>query len=329
MKKKAGVLLLVCVMMLVMASCGKQTEETAVGAGTAAVSDTVQEINESAPLHEQLMTEAQNYIVQARDLAEKGMTLQAEYVYGMAQAEISSLRLCLDTILWLKGEGDDLDAVIGDARYRDWDTIVGTGLGSPMPFYFEGLLDTIQGKDEEAEQLYTIAKDNPNYTERDFYYLKGMPVDELYALREEVSALENALIAEYSPRTKLIEPRTGLENSYAYHLGLASLYSDGELTEESLQSAINALASDPLEPTLYVAVALYAVDAGDIDAAYDYINEGLYVFPEDNYINYMAAAISYADGKNEQAKQFLDVARNGADDFLMEQIDDLASQIGA
>ena len=39
------------------------------------------------------------------------------------------------------------------------------------------------------------------YTERDFYYLRNMTVDELYKLKEDVSALENTVYQLYTPRT--------------------------------------------------------------------------------------------------------------------------------
>ena len=116
------------------------------------------------------------------------------------------------------GEGDNLSQVIGNAPYKDWDAIVGAGPGSAAPFYFEGLLFTIQGKDAEAEECYTKAKANPMYTERDFYYLRNMTVAELYKLKEDVSALENTVYQAYTPRTKLLAERTGAEFSPYYHL---------------------------------------------------------------------------------------------------------------
>lgn len=95
----------------------------------------VQDVDPNAPAHEQLMTEVNNRLVWAAEQADVGMTFQSEYLYGVAQAEISSLRLCIDTVLWLMGEGDNLSQVIGNAPYKDWDAIVGAGPGSAAPFH--------------------------------------------------------------------------------------------------------------------------------------------------------------------------------------------------
>ena len=72
----------------------------------------VQDVDPNTPAHEQLMTEVNNRLVWAAEQEDVGMTFQSEYLYGVAQAEISSLRLCIDTVLWLMGEGDNLSQVI-------------------------------------------------------------------------------------------------------------------------------------------------------------------------------------------------------------------------
>jgi hypothetical protein len=107
-------------------------------------------IDPNAPLHEQLTAEADLSVGYARQAANMGVPIQGEYYYGLALAEVSALRLCADHILWLKGEGETVDEIIGAAPYADWNDIVAAGLGSPMPFYFEGLLFKVQGKDAEA-----------------------------------------------------------------------------------------------------------------------------------------------------------------------------------
>ncbi len=286
----------------------------------------VQDVDPNAPAHEQLMTEVNNRLVWAAEQEDVGMTFQSEYLYGVAQAEISSLRLCIDTVLWLMGEGDNLSQVIGTAPYKDWDAIVGAGPGSAAPFYFEGLLFTIQGKDAEAEECYTKAKANPMYTERDFYYLRNMTVAELYKLKEDVSALENTVYQAYTPRTKLLAERTGAEFSPYYHLAMAKERSDRPT--EALQCALNALIANPLEPTLYSSAAAYAIDAGDSGSALEFLNQGLYVFPSDGSINYMAALFSAANGDNESAKTYIATAKANAEGDLLTQINALADKIG-
>jgi len=288
--------------------------------------DTIQTVDSDAPAHEQLMAEVNNRLVWAAEQADVGMTLQSEYLYGMAQAEISSLRLSIDTILWLMGEGENFSEVIGFAPYKDWDAIVGAGPGSDAPFYFEGLLLTIQGKYTEAEECYKKAAANPMHTERDFFYLRYMTVEELYMLEEEVSALENTVYDLYTPRTRLLAERTGAEFSPYYHLAMAQELSDRPA--EALQCAVNALMTNPMEPSLFSAAAAYAMDAGEADVACEYINEGLYIYPEDSALNYMAALLSAAAGDNATAQSYLNTAKANAEGELLEQINALAGQIG-
>ncbi|MBQ1849780.1 MAG: hypothetical protein II139_05370 [Lachnospiraceae bacterium] len=83
---------------------------------------------------EALFERVQAYEETAKLQSDVGMTLSGEFFYGMAQAEISSLRLCIDTVLWLLGEGESLDDVIGDAPYKDWDSITLQVLGATPPF---------------------------------------------------------------------------------------------------------------------------------------------------------------------------------------------------
>ena len=260
--KRLLILLLSMALLLSIAACGGGDNDKT-PSGTPTPGDAVQTVDPDAPAHEQLMAEVNNRLVWAAEQADVGMTLQSEYLYGMAQAEISSLRLSIDTILWLMGEGENLSEVIGSAPYKDWDAIVGAGPGSDAPFYFEGLLLTIQGKDAEAEECYKKAEANPMHTERDFYYLRNMTVEELYALEEEVSALEDTVYDLYTPRTRLLAERTGAEFSPYYHLAMAEERADRPA--EALQCAVNALLTNPLEPALFSAAAAYAMDAADAD----------------------------------------------------------------
>ena len=138
----------------------------------------------SGRAHEELMANVRGYLDMARGQEDAGMTSLSEFYYGRAQAEISSLRLCIDRVLWLLGEGKNFTEVVGSAHYRDWDSIVGSGPNSGAPFYFEGLLMTFQGKKAEAAELYRKASAHPGYKDSDFYYLRRMSVDELYALKE-------------------------------------------------------------------------------------------------------------------------------------------------
>ncbi|MBO4413610.1 MAG: hypothetical protein J5830_02780, partial [Clostridia bacterium] len=45
------------------------------------------------------------------------------YFYGLAASAVSSLRLAVERILWLKGEGDDFASLSEGSAYTDWDEI--------------------------------------------------------------------------------------------------------------------------------------------------------------------------------------------------------------
>lgn len=282
-------------------------------------------IDPDAPAHEQLMAQVEQYLITASRQSEVGMTLLSEYHYGLAQAEISSYRLCLDTLLWLLGEGESLAEVIGDTPYKDWNSIVGAGIGSGTPFYFEGLLLTFQGKNDDAENCYRKAKANPSYTEHDFFYLRNMSVDELYELKKEVVSIEKKVQDVFTPRTVLVAERTGAEFSAEYHLALAQAATDPSIAQ---QCAINALMANPTESALYSAATVYSMNAGDAALGCELVNEGLFLYPEDSMLNYLGAVLCLASGDNDAAQDFLLTAKVTADEDLMGRITALEGKIG-
>ncbi|MBQ6094911.1 MAG: hypothetical protein IJL09_05870, partial [Lachnospiraceae bacterium] len=253
-----------------------------------------------------------------------GMTLSGEYFYGMAQAEVSSFRLCIDTVLWLLGEGDSLDDVIGDAPYRDWDSIVSAGLGSDAPFYFEGLIYTFRGKTEEAEGCYKKAAAYPSHKERDFYFLRNMSVNDLYALREQALSVEREVSNHFVPRASLMTERTGAEFLSAYHLIMAK---ESEDPQAAKQCALNAVMASPKEPKLYGVAALFAMSAQDPELGSELINEGLFLWPKDDLLNLLAAFFSYSSGEYDAAKKFLAVAKEGGDTKILEYASALENEI--
>ena len=283
-----------------------------------------------APAHEQLYYQSETMLGYARHAADMGVTLQAEYFYGLALAPVSSLRFCAENILWLKGEGETLEDIVKAAPYGTWDDIVGAGPGSPMPFYFEGLLYQVQGKETEAADCYKKAKANPIYEKPDFYYLKSMSVEELYALRDACVEKELAILNEYTPRTVLYAPRTGAEFSPVYHGALANemlTAGDGFAAHGCL---LNAVLANPQIPDYYAPAILMGLEIGNADTAALLANEGLWAFPENGEINYAAATLAMASGDTAGAKAYLQTAKADAElsAAFSEQCDQLLSQIG-
>ncbi len=291
--KKIFTLFTILIMGFSLCSCGIKTTRTL---------ETL--VNPNAPAHEQLLTQAQNYVNAAIQAENMGVGLQGAYYYGLAQASVSSLRYAIDNILWLMGEGETFADVIGNAPYQDWNSIVEAGMSSALPYYFEGLIFEIQGKDDEAQICYEYAKANPNYKESDFWYLRNMSVDELYALRETVLTMELSICESYTPRTSLCsKERTGAEFSPVYHLTLAKQASSDGYDQLAWECALNALLTNPTEASLYIAAAGYGLTA-EVEEVIDIVNEGLYVFPENDALNYLAMTISISAGNQTQALEF-------------------------
>ena len=312
MLKKIFTTLAVLLLLLPLCACGLFTNSgNKTGAGDA---------------HVKLLKEAEELADAAENQYAVGLTFQSEYVFGLAQAEVSSLRLAVDTVLWLKGEGAGLAEVIGDSPYKTWDEITGACPGSPVPFYFEGLLYKIQGETEAAGECFARAKYNPLYEELDFNYLRRMDTEELYALKNDACALEKKIYEQYAPRTVLMAERTGAEFSPAYHLAMAS--ENSENAAAAAQCALNALLTGPMTPSLYATAAAYETNAGNLELALEIVNEGLFLAPEDASVNYMAATFAHASGDSEAAKTYLETAKKTASGSLLDQVNALYAQIG-
>ncbi len=157
--------------------------------------------------------------------------------------------------------------------------------------------------------------------------MSNLSQEEIYAVKEKAAELENEVYDIFVPRTRLIEGRTGAEFLPEYHLILAESYSE-ERPSDAYQCAVNALLVNPTDPVLYRAAAFYAMEAKEPEAAVEYVNEGLFSFPEDSSLNYMAALLCAAAGDTDQAREYLATAEKGSDEDLSERIDALYEQIG-
>lgn len=328
--KKPLLCLLAAAMIFSLAACGSDNAGEGNAGGAVNTISEVTAPAENAPAHEQLFYESDTYLTYARQTADLGVDLQAEYNYGLALAPLSALRLCVEHILWLKGEGETVDDVIGAAPFGSWDDVVAVGLGSPMPFYFEGLVYQVQGMDAEAAACFKQASANPNYAEQDFYYLKAMSIAELYALREAAIEKELAILDEYVPRTTLYAPRTGAEFAPIYHIALMSERLEAYDAISAYDCALNAVMSNPQIPNYYASVVLLGLQTNQADAATEILNEGLWAFPQNGELNYIAATLKAAEGDNESAAAFLQtaLADTALSETYAEQCLALQAQIG-
>ena len=241
--------------------------------------------------YHELLNEADTFILSAEQAENVGQNILGEYYYGLAQAELSSLRYAIDYILWLKGEGDTLADVVGTAPYGSWEEIAAVSPSSPATEYFEGLLYRIQGKTEEEQECLDNLADNPRKFPYDFYALKSTSVEELYVIREEVLAKETALWDVFEPRTILFGGEiSGAEYIPEYQLWLAQCSTEADNAGLAAQCAINAMLAEPTNPDWYYYAAVYGFAAGREDAI-DILTEGVFVFPENEKLNNLLSAV--------------------------------------
>lgn len=235
----------------------------------------------------------------------------SEYNYSLALSGASSLRLMIDRILYLKGEGASFAEVVGAQPYSEWDEVRRVSRNSPYPAFFEGLVYEMQDKKDEAELCYREAQlcDGFTLALKDFLYLKDLKTDDLKALRSETAELESKI---YSRCHNSFEGAMSyLDWLPEYHIEQAEtvLKTGKPDFSAALIHYENALSADPYCVNLYAVCAITAFYADKSDTALRYIGEGLYLSPEHGDLNAVAAAFYCAAGETDAAKEYLAIAK--------------------
>ena len=216
------------------------------------------------------------------ELSVIGLSLQAESYYAFAGASVSSLRYAVEYILWLKGEGENLDSFTADSRYSGWDQIAGICYASPYPYYFEGLIYHVQNKKEEAKEAYTNTLLNPAYPEDgvNFYYLKNKEVKDLYALRDELRQKEDAIYSKYTPSLVMLPRDPYLFDTSYLRAKSAESVAAGEFAAAASYGKA-AVKNDPLDVENLKNAVLCCIYNGEAENAAVYLDEGLLLAPND------------------------------------------------
>ena len=84
----------------------------------------------------------------------------------------------------------------------------------------------------------------------------------------------------------------GFDDAYLRSLGLAVLDADGADYAGALRHFEAALAADPFDGDNFGACALMCLYMSDADMMFYYVNEGLYVDPENEGLNELADALN-------------------------------------
>lgn len=276
--KKLAALLLAALMLLSLAACGGKTDS-----GDTSTKDFLKAMDEMC--------------ASGDSMAKQGLSLQAESYYAFAGTSVSSLRYTAEYILWLKGEGETLDALTAESRYAGWDEIASICYASPYPYYFEGLLWQIQGESDKAKTAYKNTLLNPAYPENgvDFYYLRNMEVKDLYALRDELREKENGIYGKYAPAPISVE-----REAYLFDTEYLRAKSEEALEAADYAAAAAygraAVLNDPLDALNFRNAALCCLYNGEGENAAKYLDAGLVVSPEDEGLNTLYNAFEQLGG---------------------------------
>ena len=249
------------------------------GGGNGASSDSSGEGGAQYVLFAQAMTDMRDA---GTDLAERGFDFQSQSMYAFSGASLSAMRYAVENILFLRGEGGSLDNLTGNGRYAGWDDIAALSYASPYPYYFEGLLSQIKGDNGRAKSCYKAALLNPAYPADgvDFLYLKDMGTSDLYKLRNDLLAREDAVYSLYTPNPSKIA-RDAYNFFPEYLRAKAKEALDNGNGAGALAFAKAAALNDSFDVLNYRSAALCAILAGELETAAEYINAGLIYAPED------------------------------------------------
>ncbi len=221
---------------------------------------------------------------------EYGLWRQAEFALSAAASAAGSLRLCAESVLFLKNEGDSLEALTA-GRFHDWDSLARLSPVCPYPDYFEGLAYQMQGMSDKAEEYFTRALTFPTWPEAgwNFSYLKMLSVEELYAVRDSLLEAEALLYHEFTPSLAPI-PRDTLNFSPEYLAARAQEELAAENAELAFAYAQTAVLADPFSGSPYALAAAVALALEDGESAAAYLNDGLLTDPAHEGLNVLLHA---------------------------------------
>ncbi|NLP14693.1 MAG: hypothetical protein GX383_09535 [Clostridium sp.] len=237
---------------------------------------------------------------QGNEYTELGLQLQADYAYRWAAASASSMRYCIDCLLYLEGEGDTLEDVVGD-RPGNWDEIAAMNYASPYPYFFEGIVYNSQGKDEDAKRCYEKALVNPKFSaenDKSLLILDVLTVGELKSVKKKLTALEDKIYEVYSPlKSTYTRSHLNYSDKYLRTLAKECLIANEKDYRGALRHYEVALSVNPFEGDNFVGCALMNLYLGEIEQAFFYVNEGLFVDPEHEGLNEIAELLNEEVGE--------------------------------
>ena len=218
---------------------------------------------------------------------EIGLDRTAHSFYCTAASSISSMRYAVDCLLGLTPE---------EYRPDDWDYIASLSWASPAAWFFEGVVHEAQGRRGEAAECYRKAALNPDYyTNADeLKTIKDLDADALNELRAALMDLEDQMFEKYEPMGIVI-PRheNNFDTSYLKERAQERLDDDDDVYG-ALGYFHAALHVNPLDGANYAGPVFAYLYLGDTENSIKYLNEGLFIDPDNEGLNVLLEAMKEA-----------------------------------
>lgn len=242
------------------------------------------------------------------DFKSVGADIAGAYYIHFSGSCVTSVRNCIDEILKKRGIS------VEEGIYTDWKDIVSINYTCPAPYYMQSVYNVYAGNMDEAKEYYNLAKLNEENYPNGLVKLEGITSlsdEELKTLRKELVDFEYYLYDIYPAIPSGLET-TGYE--FMPEFFLAAYYYCLELDdyENALAYADEALRCNPTSATLYKICALTALQVGDGESAWNYINNGLMLDNEEGDLITLAVAFWVSIEDYDNAKEYLELARMGS-----------------
>ena len=123
--------------------------------------------------------------------------------------------------------------------------------------------------------------------------LLAMPVKDVEDIREKLTKLEDKIFTAYKPE-KTAYPREtlGFDGGYLHTLAKECLSANPNDYRGALRHYEAALKVNPFEGDNFVGCALMHLYLGEMDKAFFYVNEGLFIDPEHEGLNKIAGILN-------------------------------------
>jgi tetratricopeptide (TPR) repeat protein len=254
--------------------------------------------SQAMPVIDEYINGFARFIDLGDEYTEQGLQIQASYAYSWAGAALSSMRYSVDCLLYLRGEGNSLEE-ISQGRMSSWEGIAKVNYGCPYPWFFEGLVQHVQGNEEDALALYQMAMLNPVFdaeNNQPLLSLGELNVSELKTIKAKLIDLEDSLYEMFEPPINDY-PRSeyAFDDVHLVLLGRTALDRNPEDYRGALRHFKAALAVNPFEGDYFAACALMNFYLNDPDLMYFYVNEGLFVDPNHLGLQELAEAMNRGD----------------------------------